>query len=171
MTGALDADVDPCEEGASNPREPIMQPEFETHSVDPARLQHGCWSEEHQQTIGEGDIVASYSADSISTTGRIRKPFEYKGRQWVCVGTRGRGDVSEARAYRLSLAAHFANATTYSYGEKVSIGDGEFARNDVNGFYHAMKVQAGGQAMVLCGPPALFVADEAQRLAQQLDLF
>jgi hypothetical protein len=169
MTGALDAAVDPCDEGVSNPKEPIMQPEFETHSVDPARLQHGCWSEEHQQTIGEGDIVASYSADSIATTGRVRKPFEYKSSQWVCIGTHGRGGVSEAWAYRLALAAHFANATTYS--KKGSLGEGEFARNDPSGFYHGMKVQAGGQAMVLCGPPALFVPDEAQRAARQLDLF
>jgi hypothetical protein len=170
MTQALDEISNPCEESISSLKEePVMPPEMEIHPVDPARLQHGTWSHESEQTIGEGDIVGSYSADLIATAGKVRKPFEYKGSQWVCVGTQGRGGVSEARAYRLTLAAAFAKATTYR--EKVSIDDGEHARQDPNGFYHAISVQTGGQAMVLCGPPALFVADEAQRPAQQLDLF
>jgi hypothetical protein len=166
----LDEIHEPCEESVATTKEPVMpENEVEIHPVDPARLQHGTWSHEHDETIGEGDIMASYSGDTIAMESRVRKPFQYKGRLWVCVGTRGRGGVMEAEAYRLTLAAAFAKATTYR--EKLSIDNGDCARNDPQGFYHGMAVQAGGQAMVMCGPPALFVADEAQRPAQQLDLF
>jgi hypothetical protein len=90
---------------------------------------------------------------------------------WVCVSIQGRGDGAQTlKAYRLTLASAFtAEATTY--GRKVSIDEGDFARSDPQGFYHAMTVQLGGENMVLTGPPALFVADEAQRAAEQLALF
>lgn len=144
---------------------------WETFGVDPTRLTHGTYSHDTEEQIGEGDIVASYSADRICESAPIRKPFGWKGALWVCVSIQGRGDGAQTlKAYRLTLASAFtAEATTY--GRKVSIDEGDFARSDPQGFYHGMTVQLGGENMVLTGPPALFVADEAQRAAEQLALF
>lgn len=143
----------------------------EIFGVDPARLTHGTYCHDTEEEIGEGDIVASYSADRICTGASIRKPFGWKGGLWVCVSIQGRGDGTQTlEAYRLTPACAFTNdATTYS--RKVSIDHGKFARNDPHGFYHGMTVQSGSENMVLTGPPALFVADETQRAAEQLSLF
>jgi hypothetical protein len=35
-----------------------------THSVDPARLHWGTWCHRVEKILGEGDIAASYSAES-----------------------------------------------------------------------------------------------------------
>lgn len=138
--------------------------------VDPARLTHGTYCHDSEQEIGEGDIVGSYSADRICENDSIRRPFAWKGGLWVCISIRGRDGIMTVEAYRLSPPALFAGEPT-SYRRKVSIDDGDFARNDPQGFYHGMTVKHGGETMVLTGPPAIFVADEAQRAAEQLGLF
>jgi hypothetical protein len=85
------------------------------------------------EQIGEGDIVASYSADRICEGAPIRKPFGWKGALWVCVSIQGRGDGEQTlKAYRLTPAAVFtAEATTY--GRKVSIYEGDFQMNEISG--------------------------------------
>ena len=134
-----------------------------TYTVDPSRLDHGVWSPEHNRQIGEGDVSASYSADTIAFKSRVRRPFTYRQALWVCTGTGGRlGSVAEA--YRLTEAEQFDGDPT-TYGEKVR--DSEAARSDPNGFYHGMTVKHGGREHVLTGPPAVFVAGETE----QLDLF
>lgn len=144
---------------------------WETFGVDPARLMHGTCCHESEQEIGEGDIVGSYSADRITESDSIRKPFAWKGGLWVCVAIQGRGDGGlTVKAYRLTPFTSFAGEAT-TYGRKVSINDGAFARNDPEGFYHGMTVKLAGESMVLTGPPAWFIADEAQRASEQLDLF
>lgn len=146
-----------------------MVPELETFTVDSARLADGAWSPKADKILGEGDIVASYSADRICVDESIRRPFEWRAGLWVCVSTRTRNGTREAEAYPLNLAAAFTDATTYR--AKTALQQGEYARNDPHGFYHGMTVRHGAQTMVLCGPPALFVPDEAQKAALQMDLF
>ena len=138
------------------------QSELITYAVDPARLAHGAWCHTRDKTIGEGDIAASYSADRIGMDQPIRKPFEWQGSIWVCVGSGPYNGVPSFKAYRLVHPGLFAGTPT-TYREKTR--DCDAARADPNGFYHGMTVRHTGEAMVLCGPPALFIAGEKQQLS------
>jgi hypothetical protein len=140
-----------------------------THLVDAARLQDGVWCQRREKTIGEGDIVASYSADRIGTDQPIRKPFTFQGSPWVCVSLRSRNGATVAEAFRLTKAEVF-DRQPVSYSEKTA--DSEAARNDPNGFYDRMKVQYAGKAHVLRGPPALFAAGPSRaEQPEQMSLF
>jgi hypothetical protein len=117
-----------------------------------------CDYEKHSDS-GEGDIHASYSADTIATEGKIRRPFMFNGNPWVCVGMRGRGAVDEAEAYRLVHVKIFKGTPT-TYSEKTRTEQGaEIARTDPLGFYHAMVVKSGKESFVMMGPPTTFVSD------------
>jgi hypothetical protein len=135
-----------------------------TFTVDSDRLAHGNWCHHADKTIGEGDISASYSADRIATAQSIRKPFRWRGSDWVCVGTTFHHSVPSAKAYRVVHPQRFQGDPT-SYREKSR--DGDAARADPNGFYHGMTVTHAGQTLVLCGPPAIFIPGQSA----QLDLF
>jgi hypothetical protein len=132
------------------------------HRVDPARLASGSWCHQAQKTVGQGDISASYSADRIGMGEPVRKPFEWNGGLWVCVGIRHCSGQEIAEAYRLvhpqmydgrplTYAARFMNA--------------EAARADPAGFYHGMSAKHGGAAYVLCGPPVTFAPGETAQLS------
>jgi hypothetical protein len=112
---------------------------------------------------GEGDISASYSADVIAQSGRVRKPFKHRWQGqdylWVSVGHTPPGTVG---AFRLVTPDVFALPTT-TYTEKVK--DAEAARNDPMGFYHGMAVKHAGKTFVLMGPEVLFVAEEPPQTA------
>jgi hypothetical protein len=132
--------------------------------VDPARLAPGAWCHKAEKTLGQGDIYGSYSADRIGMNQPVRKPFEWRGSLWACVGMSGRGGVRQAEAYRLVHPQGFSDAPT-TYREKTR--DGDAARGDPQGFYHGMTVRHAGQTIVLQGPPATFVPGQIA----QLDLF
>lgn len=125
-----------------------------THKVDPDRLALGRWDAGQEQHVGEGDIYASYSADRIAMTGKVRRPFTFQGQAWVCTGTLGGGGIEVSTAYRLVPLEHF-EGTAVSYAEKTK--DCAAARADPDGFYHGMTVLHRGQPHVLCGPPVNFV--------------
>ena len=127
-----------------------MTGSLETYEVDPDRLASGRWSQEFNATVGEGDISASYSGDSIGLQGKARKPFVYNGDLWVSVG-QCEGTV---KAYRLVPIAFFTEGAT-DYVSKTS--DCKAARADPNGFYHGIAVTHRKDRFVLCGPPAVFV--------------
>jgi hypothetical protein len=131
-----------------------------TCPVNPARFRWGAWCHRSEKTIGEGDIVASYSADRIGMSQPIRKPFEWRGSLWVCVSL----GHSDAEAYRLTHPQAFKGEPV-SYSDKTC--DAEAARQDPDGFYHGMTVKHGGRTFVLSGPPALLVPGESG----QMDLF
>jgi hypothetical protein len=135
-----------------------------TFAIDPARLAPGAWCHRAEKTIGEGDVAASYSGDRIGMDQPVRKPFEWRGSLWVCVGMSHRGEIHSAEAYRLVHPQRF-NGEPTTYREKTRGGDA--ARADPNGFYHGMTVKHAGQTLVLSGPPATFL----QGQTQQLDLF
>lgn len=118
-----------------------------TFEIDPDRLTHGSWSHELNKTLGEGDISASYSADTIGMHGRVRKPFVNQGVLWVCVG-RCCHPFECAKACRLiELNRFYGEPMTYT--EKTH--DGDAARQDPNGFYRGMWVTHGGKHFVLTG--------------------
>jgi hypothetical protein len=141
-----------------------MTPEPETFAVDPARLSDGEWCHRAEKTIGQGDIAASYSAERIGMNQPIRKPFNWKGSLWVCVGRTFRNASQSAEAYRLVHPQLF-NGEPVTYAAKTA--DGDAARCDPNGFYHGMIVRHAGQSLVLRGPPVTLVPGASE----QLDLF
>jgi hypothetical protein len=130
-----------------------------TYTVSPGRLAWGAASTE----VCGGDIRASYSADRICQAHPIRKPFTHDGALWTCISIVGsrltRSGQQEFEAYRLIPQDEFG-ATPTTYRHKVNRDCGETARKDPNGFYHGMAVKHGGKMFVLCGPPAVFVADQ-----------
>lgn len=131
--------------------------------IDPARLATGRWCHRANKTLGQGDIAKSYSADRIGMDQPVRKPFEWKGGLWVCVGIGYQcGGVASAEAYRLVHPQVFCGESV-SYAERVRNGDA--ARADANGFYHGMRVKHAGAEFVLCGPKVIFAPGESEQLS------
>jgi hypothetical protein len=163
----------------TDPSEAFHDAKAVTIPVNPARLAWGRYDHESNRDIGEGDIHASYSADTIAATGKIRKAFRWHAQLMVAVSLSGRGGIEQAEAYRLiPLKGFLGKAITYA-GKTGTAEDAEAARNDQNGFYHGMTVRHRREIFVLAGPPAIFVAEQAPARpeggggaeAEQLSLF
>lgn len=136
------------------------EPQPVTFLVDPKRLASGQWCHRLNKEIGEGDIVASYSADRIGMNNPIRRAFSWQGAEWVCISIQHRYGTATACAYRLIPLASF-NGAAVDYAEKTR--DGDAARSDPLGFYHGMKIRYAGGRFVLCGPRAYFEAGEPEQ--------
>jgi hypothetical protein len=145
---------------------PNPPPVRQTIVVPAYRLAWGKYDHDKERDIGEGDIHASYSADTIATHNRVRRLFKWHGQLMVNVGMSGRGGVEQAEAYRLTPKEHFAGMPT-TYQEKVNQDGGEAARNDPNGFYDRIIVTYKKQSLVLTGPPVVFITDTSPDRPQQ----
>jgi hypothetical protein len=153
---SLDADGQQAEETS----EAFQEARAITIPVNPARLAWGRFDHKRNHDSGEGDIHASYSADTIASAGKIRKSFRWQAHLMVTVSLSGRGGVEQAEAYQLVPLKVFSGPTM-SYADKIGTAENaEAARNDPNGFYHGMTVKQGQETFVLSGPPVVFVADE-----------
>ena len=130
--------------------------------IDPARLASGQWCHRANKTVGQGDISKSYSGDRIGMSKPVRKPFEWQGGLWVCVGKRYCDGTVSAEAYRLVHPQMF-DGEPMTYATRVR--DGDAARADANGFYHGMKVKHAGAEFILCGPPVTFVPGQSEQLS------
>jgi hypothetical protein len=120
-----------------------------TIPVSPARLAWGTYNHQRNRDIGEGDIHASYSADTIATSGKIRKAFRWQAQLMVTVSLSGRGGIEQAEAYQLVPLKTFSG-TPMTYAEKIGTAENaEAARNDPNGFYHGMTVTQASETLVL----------------------
>ena len=75
--------------------------ECRTFQVDVAHLESGTWCHTWDKQIGEGDINASYSADTIGLEGRVRKPFRWMNALWIWTGIHSKAGTRGAEAYRL----------------------------------------------------------------------
>ncbi len=135
--------------------------------VIPARLAAGHWDDASSAQVGEGDIHAAYSADSIATSGRIRTPFRFRGSLWTIVSIR-HGQEPELEAYRLTPASAFTGRLTTN-AERARTDGGDPARNDPLGFYHSVRVHAGGDLYALTGPAVRFLPGAPE--PEQCDLF
>ncbi len=128
----------------------------DTLAVPPSRLAMGSWCHQTNEKMGEGDIYASYSADTISMGNKIRKPFRLDGWLYATVSISGTSDSVVAEAYRLIGEKHF-NGVPKSYSEICRQTRSE------NGFYDGLGVTCGGQRFVLVGPPIkISASDEAE---------
>lgn len=176
-----DADVDLARSDAATgePAEVFPDAKKLTIPVTAARLAWGRYDHGRNRDSGEGDIHASYSADTIATAGKIRKAFRWQAQLMVTVSLSRRGGLEQAEAYQLMPLKIFTG-TTMSYAEKIGTAENaEAARNDPNGFYHGMTVKQGGEMFVLSGPPVVFVAEDgpdrpdgaASAEGEQLSLF
>ncbi len=144
----------------SEPGETFQRARWVTIPVSPARLAWGRYDHGRNRDTGEGDIRASYSADTIANTGKIRKAFRWQAQLMVTVSLSGMGGIEQAEAYQLVPQKAFSG-TPMSYAEKIGTAENaEAARNDPNGFYHGMVVKQGQETFVLSGPPVVFVAEE-----------
>jgi hypothetical protein len=150
-----------------------------TIPVNPARLAWGRYDHGHSRDVGEGDIHASYSADTIASAGKIRKAFRWQAQLMVTVSLSRQCGIEQAQAYQLIPLKAFSG-TPMGYAEKIGTAESaEAARNDPNGFYHGMTVKHGSEAFVLAGPPVVFAAEEgpprpdgaAEAEGEQLSLF
>ncbi len=145
--------------GSEQDKDNAPSRERETFAVSPVRLAFKAVNGE----VCEGDIHASYSADVIAMSGRVRKPFRWKGGLCVCTSITGSGltdsGTQEHEAYRLVPLAIFRETTTTYRNKTATAEASEAARNDPNGFYHGMSIQHGKADFVLCGPPIKFVPE------------
>jgi hypothetical protein len=106
--------------------------------VSASRLAMGQWSHERNKQLNEGDISAAYSADTIASQGKIRRPFRLMGWLYTTVSMSGTAHNTTATAYRLVAVKHF-EGTPRTYQESFREPRSE------KGFY-------GGQKHVLVGP-------------------
>lgn len=139
-----------------------MRHDADAIPVDPARLEFGRWCHRTERTVAQGDINGSYSADRIGMGQPVRKPFTWRGAQWVCTGMEWRDGIASAEAYRL-VDPWIFDGELVSYATKVA--NAEAARADPNGFYHGMAVKHAGVILVLSGPPVTFVEGEVEQPA------
>jgi len=134
--------------------------------VSAERLSSGTWCHDSERKLDEGDIISAYSADMIAFEGRIRTPFQFKGALYSTIGTRGRGRIEEAMAYRLLTPKMFGEPTS-TYDEKVREDN---PRANPNGFYHGMVVKHRTTQYVLVGPAKTFRPSD-EPVLQQGSLF
>jgi hypothetical protein len=93
----------------------------------------------------------SYSADTIGTQGRTRKPAVIDGQEWISTG-----DSGCINAYRLAPD----DGSALPYAQHNFHAD---SREEMGG-YHGMAVIARGKPMMLVGPETHFVKGEAAQL-------
>lgn len=120
--------------------------EIVEHELDPDRFEPGTFCSRKERTVGEGDISASYSADTIALEGRVRNPFRWSGADWVSIGSEM---GSRQQVYKLMDPSLYPRRVM-TYQEKVR--DADAARKDPFGFYDGMRVKHRNQELVLCGP-------------------
>ncbi|PCI09716.1 hypothetical protein COB72_05640 [bacterium] len=134
----------------------VAKPETEVHELELSRFAPGEFCYQKERTVGEGDIVSSYSADKIAFTNSVRNPFTWKGQQWIMTGGKGSG----IQAYRLVHPEAFPRTAT-TYEQRTRDDGGEAARHDPNGFYDGMTVTRGKKTYILCGPPVKLMPGKA----------
>lgn len=84
---------------------PVEGPKVFT--VEPARLRCGLWG------YPEGDISASYSADTYALSGKLRRAFRHASLSYVMMGREYSGFASRAKAYPLIPAGYYAENEQY----------------------------------------------------------
>lgn len=99
-------------------------------------------------------IESSGSGYSLATSGKVARPFSFRGDNWVKTSASYfRGDADYV-CYRIVPAAAFTGpGEARTYHEHSFHGE----HRDALGGYHAMKAKCRGADVVLVGPPVTFV--------------
>lgn len=96
----------------------------------------------------------AYSAMSLGTSGKVTRPFQFRGETWVCTSGAHRRGNADYQCYRIVPLAAFAGP-----GEPRTYHNHKFhdEHRDALGGYHAMQAKHGSADVVLIGPPVVFV--------------
>lgn len=119
-------------------------------AVDPKRLD---WP--------TGDIGRSYSAQSLCEDGAVKSPFRFRGGEWVNTGGMFHAGEGWIECFRIVPPEAF-DGPSAPYREHGFLTGG--ARERFGG-YHGMSAKHGSRAVVLQGPPLIFVAGQADQSA------
>lgn len=123
--------------------------------LDPKRLQS------RFDGSKEGDVRASYSAQSLCESGRVTAPFRFRGGDWVQTGGLYSQEGDQFECYRL-VALDAFDGSNETYSERNDNG-WEAARNNPLGGYHGMKAKHGARDVVLVGPPIVIVEGQPEQ--------
>ncbi len=102
-------------------------------------------------------IESAYSAMSLGTSGKVMRPFAFRGEMWVQTGGahfRGDADYECYRIVPLDVFQGPGEARTYHHHQWTE-------HRDSLGGYHAMQATHGREDVVLIGPPVVFVSKRA----------
>lgn len=99
-------------------------------------------------------IESSGSGYSLATSGKVARPFSFRGDNWVNTSASYfRGDADYV-CYRIVPAEAFTGpGEARTYHEHSFHGE----HRETLGGYHAMKAKCRGADVVLVGPPVIFV--------------
>lgn len=89
-------------------------------TVEPVRLRCGLWG------YPQGDIAASYSADTYMQSGKLRRTFNHARFYYVAMSMVGSGFRSKAEAYPLLPADHHAKSVHDPDTSNAAYYTGEF---------------------------------------------
>lgn len=130
--------------------------------VEPSRLASGRWCHDKDRMIGEGDIHASYSADTIGQGGTVRRLFKWQNGLCICTSIHNFEAAYHCEAYRLLPRPHF-EGTPVTYQEAAMSSCAR--RESGMGFYHSILVKSAGKDFVLVGPSMRFGPNETEQLS------
>lgn len=109
------------------------------------------------QRANQEAIANSYSAQSLAEGGgKVRHPFPFRGAEWVCTGSSYHGPKRAHECYRIVPVDQFDGP-----GEPKSYAETDFQSDPEKrarfGGYHGMSAKNGSSAIVLVGPPVVFI--------------
>lgn len=104
--------------------------------------------------ITAAKVDNAYSAMSLGMSGKVTRPFQFRGETWVCTGGAHRRGDADYECYRIIPLSAFTGP-----GEAQTYHNHPFhnAHRDTLGGYHAMQAKHGKADVVLIGPPVVFV--------------
>src|ERR1700728_5129324 len=92
--------LEPDDQQSGETSEDFQEATVVTIPVNPARLAWGKFNHKRNRDSGEGDIHASYSADTIASAGKIRKSFRWQAQLMVTVSLSRRDGIEQVEAYQ-----------------------------------------------------------------------
>jgi len=99
-------------------------------------------------------VRGSYSAQSLCESGRVTRPFRFRGAEWIFTGGAFRRGDADFECYRIVPAASFEGpGDPARYGKHPFFGP----HRDALGAYHGMMAKHRNTDVVLIGPPVVLV--------------
>lgn len=106
-----------------------------------------------------------------SKESKVKKPFDFMDKQYICTGDSLNGDLHEGlECYALVAKADYTGET-HTYHKPAGREEDEYyasLRAIPEGFYHGMAVRQGRKECVLVGPPLLLVEDNKSPVEENI---